>query len=128
MFLYIKRPINPLRKVFCFFIIALVAIFFTACGKGGFSGLEALPVDEYLKSPGNFLGNTYVLSAQIDSQIKWEEGVGRILAVESEGSSARVPVFVPDSAGQNLHVGQRYEMMVSIRRGGLIYVEDLHKF
>ncbi len=100
----------------------------TACGKGEFSSLEVLPVDDYVKEPANFLGNTYLIPAQIDSQIKWEEGVGRILAVEAEGSSARVPVFVPESVGQNLYVGQRYEMRASIREGGLIYVEDLRKF
>lgn len=99
-----------------------------ACGKGEFSGLEELPVDDYLKRPGNLLGNTYVISAQIDSQIEWEEGVGRILAVEADGSTARVPVFVPDSVGENLYVGQRYKMRASIRKGGLIYVENLRKF
>ncbi|HKK18817.1 MAG TPA: hypothetical protein VJ952_09080 [Opitutales bacterium] len=110
------------------FSLISLGVFLSACGKGEFSSLEALPVDEYLKKPGNFLGNTYLISAQIDSQIKWEEGVGRILAVEAEGSSSRLPVFVPEGAGRNLYVGQRYEMRANIREGGLIYVEDLRKF
>lgn len=85
-------------------------------------------MDSYLKQPGNFLGNTYAISAQIDSQLEWREGVGRILAVRCENSESRIPVFVPVTAGNNLHVGQRYEMRVSIRKGGLIYVENLRKF
>lgn len=85
-------------------------------------------MNDYLQKPENFLGNTYRLTAQIDSQIEWEEGVGRILAVQSEGSSSRIPVFVPDAIEQNLHVGQRYEMRANIRNGGLIYVEELRKF
>lgn len=128
MFQHFRQSALSLRGSLCLISLILSGLLLAACGKSGFSGLEVLPVDAYLKNPGNFLGNTYLLSAQIDSQIKWEEGVGRILAVESEGSASRVPVFVPDSAGQNLHVGQRYEMQVSIRKGGLIYVEDLHKF
>jgi hypothetical protein len=122
---HISKPLLNSLSVFSF---SLCAIFLAACGRGEFSGLEELPVDDYLKSPGNFLGNTYMISAQIDSQIKWEEGVGRILAVETEGSSARVPVFVPSGVQQNMNVGQRYKMRASIREGGLIYVEDLRKF
>ncbi|MFU8848774.1 MAG: hypothetical protein ACNA77_08670 [Opitutales bacterium] len=108
--------------------ILLCLLLLAACGRGAFSGLEVLPVNDYLQKPENFLGNTYRISAQIDSQIAWEEGVGRILAVQSEGSSSRIPVFVPDAIEQNLHVGQRYEMRANIRKGGLIYVEDLRKF
>jgi len=108
--------------------LILCGILLSGCGKENLSGLEAFPVDDYVKKPGNFLGNTYLLSVQIDSQIQWEAGVGRIMAVEPEGSSSRIPVFVPDGVGQNLHVGQRYEMRASIREGGLIYVEDLRKF
>ena len=108
--------------------VGLCCLAFAACGRGDFSGLEALPVDDYLERPRNLLGNTYLISAQIDSQIEWEEGVGRILAVETEGADSRVPVFVPEGVGENLYVGQRYKMRASIRKGGLIYVEDLRKF
>ncbi len=108
--------------------LILCSLLLAACGKGNFSGLEALPVDDYVRNPGNFLGNTYSLSVQIDSQIEWEEGVGRILAVNPDGAASRIPVFVPDAVQQNLHVGQRYRMRVIIRKGGLIYVEDLRKF
>lgn len=124
-----RLPAKPLIKdLGCLIVVSLSCLFFAACGKGQFSGLEELPVDDYLKRPGDLLGNTYVISAQIDSQIEWEEGVGRILAVETEGSTSRVPVFVPNGVGDNLYVGQRYKMRASIRKGGLIYVEDLRKF
>lgn len=106
----------------------LCVFFLAACGRGNFSGLEILPVEDYVQQPGNFLGNTYRISAQIDSQITWEEDVGRIMAVQTEGSRSRIPVFVPDVVEKNLHVGQRYELRVNIRKGGLIYVEDLRKF
>jgi hypothetical protein len=109
------------------FVVVAVALMWGLKG-GDFSGLEVLPTESYMKKPGDFLGNTYTLKAQIDSQVKWEKGVGRILAVRPESGGARLPVYVPDEVSQNLHIGQRYEMRVRIEQGGLIYVENLRKY
>lgn len=95
---------------------------------GGTPKLEAFPVDAYLESPGDFLGNSYSLKAQVNSQIKWEKGLGRILSVRPEGANTRLPIFVPEQNGKNLHVGQRFDMQILIEEGGLIYVEALHKY
>ena len=100
----------------------------SACGERESSDLEVLPIDNYLQKPGDFLGNRYVLRVQINEQLKWEKGLGRVLAVVAEGSDARLPVFVSESAGDNLHVGQRYELQAIIEQGGLIYVEALQKY
>lgn len=115
-----------IRAIFCFLLFALAGL--AGCGGGDFSSLEDLPVESYLRRPGDFLGNTYLLKGRIDSQIKWEENVGRILAVRSESTDARLPIFVPSEVEQNLYVGQVYEMRAIIREGGLIYVEALRKF
>ena len=87
-----------------------------------------MPIENYVKKPGDFLGNSYVLRAQIDEQIKWEKGLGRVLAVVIEGSDIRLPISVPEGVTDNLHVGQRYEMQITIEKGGLIYVEALRKY
>jgi hypothetical protein len=100
----------------------------SACGDRTSSNLELLPIDTYLQKPGDFIGNRYMLRVQIDEQLKWEKGLGRVLAVVAEGSDARLPVFVSESAGDNLHVGQRYELRAIIEQGGLIYVEALQKY
>tara|TARA_Y100000385_G_scaffold277063_1_gene323563 strand:- start:779 stop:1213 length:435 start_codon:yes stop_codon:yes gene_type:complete len=112
------------------FLLGLLGgmFFFTACSDRKSSDLEVLPVDTYLQKPGDFLGNRYMLRVQINEQLKWEKGVGRVLAVVAEGSNARLPVFVAESAGNNLHVGQRYELQAIIEKGGLIYVEALQKY
>jgi hypothetical protein len=98
-----------------------------ACG-GTRSDLETLPVENYLEKPRDFLGNRYLLRTQIDEQLRWEKGLGRVLAVSVEGSTARLPVFVPETVGETLHVGQRYEMEAIIEQGGLVYVEALRKY
>lgn len=103
------------------------AVYFLTKGSA-FSNLEPLPAEQYLNKPADFLGNDYAIRAQIDSQINWQKGLGRILAVTPEGSSMRLPVFVPESVGGNIHIGQRFEMRVRIEEGGLIYVEALRKY
>lgn len=117
-------------KIFCLALVLpwLGFGFLTGCGQGEFAGVEPLPVKKYVKEPGDFLGNRYVFRAQIDEQLKWEKGTGRVLAVLDEASAIRLPVFVPEGVSDNLHVGQRYEMKAVIEQGGLIYVEDLRKY
>ena len=112
------------------FLLSLLLgmLLFSSCGVGKSSDLELLPIDIYLQKPGDFLGNRYTLRVQINEQLKWEKGLGRVLAVVAEGFNARLPVFVSESAGDNLHVGQRYELQAIIEKGGLIYVEALQKY
>ena len=62
-------------------VFSLLALALTSGCGDKFSDLEVLPTESYMKKPGDFLGNTYTIRAQIDSQVKWEKGVGRILAV-----------------------------------------------
>ncbi len=123
---------KPFGKVLPYLITGIVvligAIIFFGFTGGDFSKLEPLPADQYLNKPADFLGNTYVLRGQIDSQIKWEKGVGRILAVDPDVGSARLAIFVPERVGDNIHIGQRFEMRVRIQEGGLIYVEALRKY
>ena len=118
---------NIIYSLTCILPLLLVTLF-AACGRGSFSDEEPLPIENYVKKPGDFLGNSYVMRAKIDEQIKWEKGLGRVLAVVIEGSDIRLPIFVPEGVTDNLHVGQRYEMQITIEKGGLIYVEALRKY
>lgn len=120
-----KAALITTRVSMLFSLLAIALM--SGCGDT-MSDLEELPAESYMKKPGDFLGNTYSIRAQIDSQVKWDKEVGRILAVLPEQGGARLPVFVPESVGGNLHIGQRYEMRVRIEQGGLIYVESLHKY
>jgi len=108
-------------------LVSGIIFFFSSCVKSS-SNLEVLPVEDYLKKPDDFLGNNYLLRAQIVDQIKWEKNLGRVLAVRINGSDIRLPIFVPEAVTDNLHVGQRYEFEAIIEQGGLIYVEALYKY
>lgn len=112
--------------LFLAFFFGGLCIVVTGCSRE--PKLELFPTRAYLENPADFLGNSYRLKVQIDSQIRWEKGLGRILAIKPEGDSVRLPVFVPEVQGNNLHVGQRFELRILVEEGGLIYVEELRKY
>ena len=93
------------------------------CGRSG----EPFPVRAFLAAPDNLQGNRYRLDAEIDAQLNWREGVGRIIAVRPLKEDARLPVFIADSLKTNLLVAQRYRFIITVRKGGLLYVEQLEK-
>ncbi len=106
-------------------VLALTALLFTACG--GPRG-EPFPVATYLSSPENLQGNRYTLDAEIDAQLHWQEGTGRLIAVRPLGASeTRLPVFIGDTLDANLMVAQRYRFELTVRKGGLLYVNALNK-
>jgi hypothetical protein len=110
------------RCLLSFFLVAPLFLA-TGCGPSG----EPFPVRAFLSAPDNLLGNRYELEAEIDAQLNWREGLGRIIAVRTLRDSARLPIFISDSMNANLLVAQRYRFEVSVRKGGLLYVENLKK-
>jgi hypothetical protein len=119
-------PLSPMRFVTRFSLLAalLASLFLVSgCGRSG----EPFPVRAYLTAPDNLQGNRYTLEAEIDQQLNWREGLGRIIAVRTLREDARLPVFIADSMNVNLLVAQRYRFEVSVRKGGLLYVERLKK-
>lgn len=125
-FLATPMPLSPMRFVTRFSLLAalLAALFLVSgCGRSG----EPFPVRAYLTAPDNLQGNRYTLEAEIDQQLNWREGLGRIIAVRTLREDARLPVFIADSMKANLLVAQRYRFEVSVRKGGLLYVEHLKK-
>ncbi len=89
----------------------------------------SIPVAANLAAPDNLQGNRYTLEAEIDAQLQWKEGVGRLLSVRplAGENSPRLPLFIADSLNANLMVAQRYRFELTVRRGGLLYVTALRK-
>ncbi|MEI6861921.1 MAG: hypothetical protein WCL04_06680 [Verrucomicrobiota bacterium] len=108
-----------------FFLLALIAALGLAadgCSRG-----EPLPVADYRSTPGNLNGNHYVLEAEVDSQLRGQEGVGRLISVRPLNEKGRLAVFVPDTLKANLIPTQRYRFDIAVRTGGLLYVSQLKK-
>ncbi len=115
------------RFVFACLLTPLLLAAFAGCARQ--SG-EPFPVAAYLESPDNLQGNRYTLEAEIDAQLEWKEGIGRLLAVRPlplDAHQGRLPVFIADSLNANLMVAQRYRMELTVRRGGLLQVTELRK-
>lgn len=112
------------RLVAC--LVFLLAGLATGCGGPTH---EPFPVAPYLESPDNLQGNRYTLDAEIDAQLEWKEGVGRLLSVRplSGDADTRLPVFIADSLEANLLVAQRYRLELTVRRRGLLHVNSLRK-
>jgi hypothetical protein len=119
-------PLPPMHFLSRFLLLAalLGAMFITTgCGRSG----EPFPVRAFMAAPDNLQGNRYTLEAEIDAQLNWREGTGRLIAVRTLREDARLPVFIADSLKTNLLVAQRYRFEVTVRKGGLLYVERLKK-
>ena len=97
--------------------------FYSGCGRSG----EPFPVHSFINAPDNLQGNRYRLEAEVDAQLNWREGVGRLIAVRPLRSDVRLPIFIADSMKANLLVAQRYRFDITVRKGGLLYVEHLDK-
>jgi hypothetical protein len=105
---------------------ALATTILLALAVGGCSRGEAFPVADYLKAPANLSGNRYILEAEVDSQIRSKDGVGRIVVVKPLKDKGRLALVIPDSLDANLSPTQHYRFSVSVRPDAL-YVSKLDK-
>jgi len=111
-------------------IVILLAVVLPRLAGGQFSDMSAFSVDGYRKDWATMQGNVYRLDCQIEQQLSFVEGKGRILAVkptETARGAGRISVFVPLNGGNNFEVGQRYKFKVRVSRD-LLVVEELEKF
>lgn len=124
-----EGKVSPMTGATLFLLAAIIVIgILLLLQNGGFSRLEPLPTAAYQANPANFLGNRYELMAQVHSLLLWEKGIGRLVALTPDSEPGRVAVFVPEALDVSLHTGQRYLWEISVREGGLLYVEDLEKY
>jgi hypothetical protein len=120
-----RHPFNAALRPVVFCSCLVLGLLASGCARQ--TG-EPFPVTAYLNAPDNLQGNRYTLDAEIDAQLEWREGTGRLIAVRPLGTEpARLPVFIADSLSANLMVAQRYRLELTVRRGGLLYVNALRK-
>ena len=127
---------NKLISSFFSFLAALVILSGIGCGKKDGSSnlpsnLEEFPLAFYKQNPGGLQGNQYQLKAQIDRQLGWKQGVGRLLLVQvssSDGLVQKVPVFISEGTGPRVLPGQKFLMTVLVGADNLIIVENYEKY
>lgn len=127
-----RRPgkINP---VFVAFLIPLMVIItagvFMVMRNHLRHSLPAFNAEVYRNSPNELQGNHYNLDAQIESQLRVDEGFGRMLVVKMlDGAGGHLSVLLPDGVAGDFNSGQRFHLQVVIKDKGLIQVEDMAKY
>jgi len=110
-------------------LVFVAAVLITRQG-GKFADLPPFSPEAYRKDWATLQGNAYVFAGQVDRQLAYVEGSGRVLSVKpvdpSRGAGA-VPVRVPAALGANFESGQRYNFKLRVRRD-ILEVEDLETF
>ena len=127
---------NKLISSFFSFLAALVILSGIGCVKKDGSSnlpsnLEEFPLAFYKQNSGGLQGNKYQLKAQIDRQLGWKQGVGRLLLVQvssSDGLVQKVPVFISEGTGPGVLPGQKFLMTVLVGADNLIIVENYEKY
>lgn len=127
-----RCPTGKISPVLMAFLIPLgvilAAVVFMVARNRLHHSLEPFDMAAYHRSSADLRGNHYGLDAQIVSQLEWNEGFGRLLAVKPVDGGDRLSVFVPDSVSSDVRAGQRYHMTVVIKEMGLIQAEQLDKY
>ena len=125
--------INPLFFALCIpvvVIVILVAIVVPRMGGGGrFADLTPFSVETYRRDWATLQGNSYRLECQVEQQLAFVEGRGRVLAVKpiSKDPVGRIPVFIPAGSADSFEVGQRFKCKLRVTRD-LLVVEALERF
>ena len=114
-------------------IVVLLAIVVPRMGGGGrFADLRPLSVEAYRKDWATLQGNSYRLDCQVEQQLAFVEGRGRVLAVkpidkDPARAVGRIPVFIPAGSADSFEVGQRFKCKLRVTRD-LLVVEALERF
>ena len=114
-------------------IVILVAIVVPRMGGGGrFADLTPFSVETYRRDWATLQGNSYRLECQVEQQLAFVEGRGRVLAVkpiekDPARPAGRIPVFVPAGSTDSFEVGQRFKCKLRVTRD-LLVVEALERF
>ncbi|GBL24880.1 hypothetical protein EMGBS6_16650 [Opitutia bacterium] len=114
-------------------IVILVAIVAPRMGGGGnFADLTPFSVEAYRKDWATLQGNSYRLDCQVEQQLAFVEGRGRVLAVkpiekDPTRPAGRIPIFVPAGSTDSFEVGQRFKCKLRVTRD-LLVVEALERF
>lgn len=123
-----RRSITLNSGILILFGMISLAIFIWYQNADSMGDMDEIPIESYLDSPLNFVGNRYRLTGQIDDLIKGDMKVGRIFSVIPQNYSIRIPVFIPESLSANLQARQRFQMGLTVKENGLLWIDDLKKY
>lgn len=123
-----NKKFNPAIFVL---LIPMAAVLFAGVSlyfkKSNVSESAQFPYSAYIADSNSLAGNVYSLKAQIDSQLAFDENVGRVICVNLDGGES-VALLLPTNVARTIHPGQKYSFKVEVLPTGAIQVLNLEKF
>jgi hypothetical protein len=91
--------------------------------------LEAFPVAKYLDDYKGLAGSRFKGSLQVDADLGWKDGGGRLMLFTAPDDNRPVAVMIPAgvAGGTFFEKGQTYVMALEVKEGGLIYANSCSK-
>jgi hypothetical protein len=95
-----------------------------------FRGVEKIDPQAYIESAKPFQGGVFQFQGEIESELSYETGRGRLFAFRVSSSSGQVvlPVLIPEKLGRiSPQKGQSYRLKVVGQERGLLVVQKMEK-
>ena len=91
--------------------------------------MQPFPVEKFLENYRGLAGAKYKAEVQIEADLGWKEGVGRLMLFTVSGDSRPIAVLVPVEVSNNVYFvkGQKYLAELVVKEGGLIYANSCRK-
>jgi hypothetical protein len=108
---------------------ATVAVFAMRYLNNPYRTLETFPVAKYLDDYEALTGSKYKANFQVEADLGWKEGVGRLMLFSTADDSRPIAVLVPAVVANDIYFtkGQTYTAEIEVKEGGLIYANSCQK-
>ena len=113
-----------------FVVLAISGMWFLGGFGDPFRGIEKINAESYIESAKSFQGGVFQFQGEIDSELTYETGRGRLFAVRVSTSNGQVflPVLIPEMLGRiSPQKGQSYRLKVIGQERGVLVAQKMEK-
>lgn len=90
--------------------------------------MEAFPAGKYFENYRALAGSKFKGELQVEADLGWKDGVGRLMLFSTPSDSRSVAVLIPASLPSLYFVkGQTYLAELEVKEGGLVYAISCKK-
>jgi hypothetical protein len=123
-----KSPIWIFVGLFVLLGLGVGAFFLTHYLNDPLRTLEPFPVGKYLENYKAVVGSRFRGDLQVENDLGWKEGVGRVMVFSLKNDPHPIVVMIPaDLASLYFIKGQNYVAELGVKEGGLIYAYSCRK-
>lgn len=108
--------------------LAIGCFYLFKTGSDPLRTLEEFPIESYLRNHESVLGSRFRAELVLDADLGGELGKGRMFSFRNQSTGRILPILIPDNIGQSVFdKGQRYQLELEVRAGGVIYANSCRK-